>query len=372
MTLHHLTRTTSSTVQPTRRTSTSTFQECRIWQWNDHTASTFTTWFRRSRTTLSDKHFKVIFNNSHRLWAQCSWRLRPLRDFCNDLPGWIRRLKDGALVLVRRGTRRWDRRQRKNWSFVKAQHSIQFQEKDWSKIETLSLNSFSRCRTCSMKSIVWTIRVFLRCWFSTQWIFPRCQSTCVFSTSSNAWRNVETFFRIDELQRRAAKHAGHTWYIGKSLCKSSCVLFSALFGGIESMEFRNRRAASLIHSRKKWETNTRSRPEMPVWTVSQKFSHLQWRRLFKESWSRPTTADFGYSFRQIPYTNLVCLLEDKIADWGMYLLTPSYGSNAMDQRSGGGWISGWFKIFVINKRYFNAKFWSTRCEDCFSTEQNHP
>ena len=27
--------------------------------------------------------------------------------------------------------------------------------------------------------------------------------------------------------------------------------------------------------------NTRSRSEMPVWTVSQKFSHLQWRRLFK-------------------------------------------------------------------------------------------
>ena len=26
---------------------------------------------------------------------------------------------------------------------------------------------------------------------------------------------------------------------------------------------------------------TRSRSEMPVWTVSQRFSHLQWRRLFK-------------------------------------------------------------------------------------------
>ena len=36
----------------------------------------------------------------------------------------------------------------------------------------------------------------------------------------------------------------------------------------------------------------------------------------------------------------------------------------MDLRSGDGWFSGWYKIFVINKRYFNAKFWSTRCEDC--------
>ena len=39
---------------------------------------------------------------------------------------------------------------------------------------------------------------------------------------------------------------------------------------------------------------------------------------------------------------------------------------------GGGWISGWSKIFVFCKRNSNAKFWSTRCEDCFSTEQNHP
>ena len=36
---------------------------------------------------------------------------------------------------------------------------------------------------------------------------------------------------------------------------------------------------------------------MPARTVSQRFSHLQWRRLFKELWSRPTTtADFGSSF----------------------------------------------------------------------------
>ena len=32
---------------------------------------------------------------------------------------------------------------------------------------------------------------------------------------------------------------------------------------------------------------------MPVWTVSQKFSHLQWRRLFKELWSRPTTTEIS-------------------------------------------------------------------------------
>ena len=52
---------------------------------------------------------------------------------------------------------------------------------------------------------------------------------------------------------------------------------------------------------------------------------------------RPTTtADFGSSFRQIPYTSYVCLLEDKIQDRGMYLITMPHGSDAMDQRSGDG------------------------------------
>ena len=33
-----------------------------------------------------------------------------------------------------------------------------------------------------------------------------------------------------------------------------------------------------------------------VWTVSQKISHLQWRRLFQQLWGRPTTAYFRSSF----------------------------------------------------------------------------
>ena len=44
----------------------------------------------------------------------------------------------------------------------------------------------------------------------------------------------------------------------------------------------------------------------------------------------------GSSFRQIPYTSHVCLLKDKIQDRGMYMFTISYGSYAMDQRSGDG------------------------------------
>ena len=68
----------------------------------------------------------------------------------------------------------------------------------------------------------------------------------------------------------------------------------------------------------------------------------------------------------------LCLLEDKIQDRGLYLFTISYGSDAVDQRSGVGWFSGRFKILFIYSWYFNAEFWSTRCEDCFSPEQDHP
>ena len=50
-------------------------------------------------------------HSSHRLWAQAPWRLPPLRDYCKDLPGWIRRRGYGALVLVWCRARRWDHRE---------------------------------------------------------------------------------------------------------------------------------------------------------------------------------------------------------------------------------------------------------------------
>ena len=53
-----------------------------------------------------------------------------------------------------------------------------------------------------------------------QWTFSRYQLTSVIPTSSSTWRNVETFFSIAEPQRRAAKHLGHTWYIGKCFSKN--------------------------------------------------------------------------------------------------------------------------------------------------------
>ena len=48
---------------------------------------------------------------------------------------------------------------------------------------------------------------------------------------------------------------------------------------------------------------------------SAKNSSSSVEELFKELWGTPTTtADFRSSFRQIPYTSNVCLLEDKIQE----------------------------------------------------------
>ena len=46
---------------------------------------------------------------------------------------------------------------------------------------------------------------------------------------------VEAFIRIAAPQRRAARHLGYTWYIGKRFCKSTCFLYSSLSSRIESM-----------------------------------------------------------------------------------------------------------------------------------------
>ena len=52
-------------------------------------------------------------------------------------------------------------------------------------------------------------------------------------------RIVETFLRIAVPQRRAAKHLGHTWYIGKRFCKFTCFLISSLSSRTESMVYDN-------------------------------------------------------------------------------------------------------------------------------------
>ena len=59
-----------------------------------------------------------------------------------------------------------------------------------------------------------------------------------------------------------------------------------------------------------WKPNTSSGSEMPVRTVSQKFTRPWWGKMFKELWGRPTTtADFGSSFWHVSFA------EDRSLTW---------------------------------------------------------
>ena len=81
---------------------------------------------------------------------------------------------------------------------------------------------------------------------------------------------------------------------GMFFCKSTCIFFSSLSSRIESMGGQPLRNRFICLQWRRVKDQKKSRSPMPVWTVSQRFSHLQWRRLFKELWNRPTKiADFG-------------------------------------------------------------------------------
>ena len=113
-------------------------------------------------------------------------------------------------------------------------------------------------------------------------------------------KDVETFFRNAEPQRRAAKHLGHAWYIGKRFLQSTCIFISSLSSRIESMEFIARRAAPFIHSGKR----VRDKHKNKIGDASldsQKFCHLQWRRLFQARIMEQTNNDC--SFRIFISTN---------------------------------------------------------------------
>ena len=114
-------------------------------------------------------------------------------------------------------------------------------------------------------------------------------------------------------QKWAAKHLGHTGYIGKRFCKTSSVFFSTLSAGIESMEFSHIRTNSLITSGR-----MRIKHQFRIIYASPDRQPKKQSSLVREIlqlWGRPTTtADLRSSFRQTPHASNICLLEDKMHD----------------------------------------------------------
>ena len=97
---------------------------------------------------------------------------------------------------------------------------------------------------------------------------------------------IEAFIRIAATHRWAAKYLGYIRYIRKRFCKSTSFLFSSCNPQELNSPWK-KTIEEPIHmsTAEKSERPERDQDlEMPVWTVSQRFSHLQWRRLFKELW----------------------------------------------------------------------------------------
>ena len=135
-----------------------------------------------------------------------------------------------------------------------------------------------------------------------------------------------------------------------------------------------RRTNSHVYSRENWKTRTRPRSEMPVRTVSQTFSHPQWRRLFKELWGRPTTtADYSdlhfdkfptpatFACWKIRFKTEVCTCSQFPTEAMQWIKEVELVDSVDDLRSSSS-IRG---ISMPNFEVLDARI-------CFSPEQNHP
>ena len=128
-------------------------------------------------------------------------------------------------------------------------------------------------------------------------------------------RNAKPYSGNAEPQRWAAKHLGHAWYIGKRFCKSSCVLFSTLSGGIESMEFTYIRTNTLTTGGERMRTKHQFRIRDASPGPSAKNSiipgEVDSSKNYVADQQRLQISDF---ISTNPHTSNVCLLEDKIQD----------------------------------------------------------
>ena len=76
----------------------------------------------------------------------------------------------------------------KNWSdFQGSTFRHNLRGENWSKIKILPWIHWQDSGISEWNLLYERYERFSRCWISTQWTFPRCKSSCVFSTSSRSW-----------------------------------------------------------------------------------------------------------------------------------------------------------------------------------------
>ena len=269
--------------------------------------------------------------------------------------------KSGFFVkLIRKVSVRWE-----NWSDFKAVHSM-LRGEIWSKIEIVSLNSQARYRNHIMKSIASMIREIFKMLNQYAVDIPTLPvSQCFRHLSQILLESWAVLWECQAATTGRQAFGTHMVYRETSLQIQQRLL--------QHLIRKSRIRGSLLHHNRHhhmwW---VKAKHQFGIRDASQDRRPEIQSSLVREDFQRnmgQTNNDCRLG--QILHTSNVRLLEEKIHDWSMYLFTVSYGTYAVDQRSGTGWFSGWSKIFVFCERNSNARFWSTRCEDCISIEQNH-
>ena len=218
----------------------------------------------------------------------------------------------------------------RNWSDFKVQHSTQIRGENWSKIKILSWNFQTEYRNCKMKLTVWRIREILKMLNQFVGTFTRYQSTCVCSHLIQ----FGILCRSIGMPRRkdGPPSIWNTHDLSVNVFANPIASSTAPYP--QEMNPWSSRTEEPLYSPtvEKSERRTQNQDQRCQSGQSAKKSVIFiGADSSEELWDRPTTtADFRSSFRQILHTSNVCLSEDKIQDWDMYLFTISYGSYTVD------------------------------------------
>ena len=183
---------------------------------------------------------------------------------------------------------------------------------------------------------------FSRCWISTQWTFPRCQSTSVLPTSSSSWWNAKPFF----WECRAATMGRQAF--------GTHMVYRESFLQIQPRLLQHFIRRNWIHGVLRYQNThhhmwwVKAKHLFRIRDANQdrqpKIQSSLVREIFQIIMGQTNNDCRSQIFiltnsRHQPH---VCLWEYKIQDWGTYLFAICYGNYAVDQRSGDGWFSGWF------------------------------
>ena len=259
------------------------------------------------------------------------------------------------------------------WMNWRESQDLNLREEDWSKIETFlkftaKIQELQNEVVCMNDS-----RDFKDAESSTQCTIPRYQSTSVFPTFSRSLRNAKPFCGNAEPATMGPPDVwdthGKSGNVFVNPTASSSAHYPEGFNPWNSNVPEHTSAHVMSESQtpntqfKIRDASQDRQPEIHSTLVREVF-----QRIMEQTHKRLQISDLHFDKFSTPSN--VCLLEDKVQDWGMYLLTISYGRYAVDRRRGDGRIGGWSQIFAFFQKNSRTRFWGTRRKiDCFSKKK---